>query len=152
MNGNGRSAAPRAVMENLGEFVHDVVTLSELQAKLLVADLKDFRSGATIPAGLMALAAIVTLGTMPVLLMGVAWMLVNYAGWAEGWAFLAAAAIGLVTAAVVGAVGWLLFRRQWAALERSQVELERNITWIKSVLKHSGRTTRDPKVVIAGTR
>jgi hypothetical protein len=152
MNGNGRTAAPRAVVENLGEFVHDVVTLSELQARLLVADLKDFRSGATVPAGLMALAAIVALGTVPVLLMGVAWMFVNYGGLAEGWAFLAATAIGLMTAAVLGGVGWLLFRRRLAALERSQVELERNITWIKSVLKHSGRTTRDPKVVISDTR
>jgi hypothetical protein len=152
MNGNGKSAAPRAVVENLGEFVHDVMTLSELQAKLLVADLKDFRSGAIMPAGLMALAAIVALGSVPVLLMGIAWMLVDYNVLSTGWAFLAATAIGLIAATVLGGVGWLLFRRQLSALERSQVELERNITWIKSVLKHSGRTTRDPKVVISGTR
>lgn len=151
-NGNGRTAAPRAVVENFGDFVHDVVTLSELQAKLLAADLKDFRAGATVPAALMAAAGIVALGCVPVLLMAVAWLLVDYRVMSHGWAFLTSTGVGLLLAGVLGGVGWFSFRRHLAALQRSQVELERNITWIKSVLKHSGRTPRDPNVVISGTK
>jgi hypothetical protein len=156
MNGsngsNGRTAAPRAVVENLSDFLHDVVTLSELQAKLFVADLKDFRSGATMPAALLGAAAVVALGTVPVLLMAIAWLLIDYDVLRPGWAFLAAAGVGLALAALLGGVGWYAFRRRLAVLERSQIELERNITWFKSVLKHSGRTTRDPNVVIPGSR
>lgn len=148
-NGNGRSTpAPRAVVENLGEFAHDVVTLSELQAKLLVADLNDLKSGAVTPLGIIGLAAVVALGCVPVLLMGIAWMLVDYDVLSRGWAFLAAAAGGILLAIVLGAAGWLGFRRQLAVLERSRTELARNVTWIKSVLKHSGRTWRDPREVI----
>jgi hypothetical protein len=149
---NGRTAAPRAVVENLSDFLHDVVTLSELQAKLFVADLKDFRSGAAVPAALLGAGAIVALGCIPVLLMAIAWLLIDYEILSHGWAFLAATGVGVLLAAVLGIAGWALFRRNLSVLERSQLELERNITWFKSVLKHSGRTTRDPNVVIPGTR
>jgi hypothetical protein len=153
MNGsNGRTAAPRAVVDNLSDFLHDVVTLSELQAKLFLTDLKDFQSGATLPAALMGAAAVVGLGCVPVLLMAVAWLLIDYEVLTHGWAFLVAAGIGLGAAALLGGAGWFALRRQLAVLERSKLELERNITWFKSVLKHSGRTTRDPNVVIPGTR
>ncbi len=149
MNGaNGRTPAPRAVVENLGEFLHDVVTLGELQTKLFTADVRDFKSGALVPIALMGLAGVLALGCLPVLLTGLAWLLVDYDVLQRGWAFLVAAAGGLAVTAILGAVGWFWFRRQLAVLSRSQVELERNITWIKSVLKHSGRTPRDPRVVI----
>lgn len=147
--GNGRStAAPRAVVENLGEFTHDVLTLSELQVKLFAADFKDLKSGAVTPLALMGLAAVVALGAMPVGLMGVAWMLIDHQVLSAGWAFLLSAAGGLLLAAILGVTGWIWFRRQLAVLERSQTELARNVTWIKSVLKHSGRTWRDPREVI----
>jgi hypothetical protein len=152
MNGNGRQAAPRAVVENLGEFAHDVVTLAELQAKLFIADVQTFKSGVVFPTALMAGAGILALGCIPVLLMGVAWLLVDYQVLSRGWAFLVSTAAGLILAGIMGAIGWASFRRQLNILERSQVELERNITWIKSVLKHSGRTTRDPNVVIPRTK
>jgi uncharacterized membrane protein YqjE len=147
--GNGRApAAPRAMVDNLSDFAHDVVTLSELQVKLLAADLNDLKSGAVTPLALMGLAAVVALGAVPVLLMAVAWLLVDYDVLARGWAFLAAAGGGLVLALVMGLAGFSWLPRQLAVLERSRVELDRNVTWIKSVLKHSGRTSRDPREVI----
>ncbi len=145
---NARSAAPRAVVENIGEFVHDVVTLSELQSKLFVADLKDFRSGTVAPGSLMGLASVLFVGCVPVLLMGIAWLLVDYDVLAPGWAFLAAGSGGAIVAGLMALTGWLIFRRQLAILDRSRAELEKNVTWIKSVLKHSGRTPRDPHLVI----
>jgi hypothetical protein len=149
---NGRTGAPRAVVENLSDFLHDVVTLSELQAKLFVADVNDFRSGAIVPGALLGAAAIIALGCVPVLLMAIAWLLIDYEVLSQGWAFLAATGIGVLLAVVLGITGWVLFRRNLAVLERSQLELQRNITWFKSVLKHSGRTTRDPNVVIRSAK
>lgn len=149
---NGRTAAPRAVVENFGEFMHDVVTLGELQAKLFVADMRDFKSGAVAPMALMGVAFVLALGCAPVLLMGLAWLLVDLELLQRGWAFLVAALAGLLLTATLGATGWFWFRRHLAVLNRSQIELERNITWIKSVLKHSGRTTRDPYVVIRNSQ
>ncbi len=145
---NARSAAPRAVVENIGEFVHDVVTLSELQSKLFVADLKDFRSGTVAPGSLMGLASVLFVGCVPVLLMGIAWLLVDYDVLAPGWALLAAGSGGAIVAGLMALTGWFIFRRQLAILDRSRAELEKNVTWIKSVLKHSGRTPRDPHLVI----
>ncbi|MBW3598052.1 MAG: phage holin family protein [Planctomycetes bacterium] len=146
-HGNGR-AAPRAVVENLSDFAHDVLTLSELQVKLLAADLNDIKSGAVAPLGLMGLAAVLGLGAVPVVLMGVAWLLVEYDVLSQAWAFLISAGGGLLIALILGLAGWLWLRRQLAVLERSRLELDRNLTWVKSVLKHRGRTTRDPGVVI----
>ena len=83
MNRNGGDGVPinapaTAVVSNLAEFGNDFATRAELQAKLAAIDLKESAGRAAVPAGLLAGALVLLLGSVPVLLAGVAELIVRY--------------------------------------------------------------------------
>lgn len=135
MNGRSVAQSPAAgVGRNLAGLNHDLITLGELQAQLLAVDLRDAGSASLLPVILLTLALLIALGTMPVVLLGIGWVLVNVAGLGEGAAFLVVSAVALGT---VAALSWWSWRELSAAvgiLKRSQQELKENVRWIKQVL------------------
>ena len=127
------------VIGNLAEFAEDVATLAELQAKLASHDLKATISKATIPVGLMVAAAVLAVGAIPVLLIGVAELLAPLVGLSHGGSLLVVAILSLIAAAVVAFLALPRLRHSFNSFQRSREELTRNIAWIKTVLVHSGR-------------
>lgn len=141
MNGGPRVSIDPAVgvIDNLTEFGNDVATLVELQAKLAALDLEETRRRATVPVVMLAVGVWVALGVVPVLLFGLAELLVLYAGLKLAWALLLVAG---VTLAAVGAVAWFAIpaiSRSMVSFRRSREELMRNISWVRTVLVYSGR-------------
>lgn len=132
---NGRQTGTRQVTRNVSELAHDVITLAELQAQLLACDLRDGKSRAIGPIVSMAAGLILALGTMPVLLMGIGWLLVNHAGWSEGAALLVAGGGGLVVSGGLAWFGWRRLKAALAIIARSRNELAENIRWLKGTLK-----------------
>lgn len=148
-NGGGgvriHSPLVEGVLGNLAEFGSDVATLAELQAQLALHDLKEGAGRAVLPAALLAGSIALALGSVPVLLMGVAGLIAPVLGLDEGWALVLVAGVTLLVAAVVG---WFALPRltgSFASFRRSQEELTRNISWIKTVLTYSGRFTPNRK-------
>lgn len=140
---NGGTRVPidpaAAMVANIAEFGNDVATLAELQAKLAVMDLREAQKRATIPVALLVAALWLALGVVPVLLYGIAELLVLYAGLNLGWALLAASGGTLLLAAVLVFLGGTALSRCSGSFRRSQEELTRNIAWIRMVLLYSGR-------------
>jgi hypothetical protein len=132
---NGRrTSPPRVVARNLAGLAHDVFALSELQAELLKIDLRH-ASGTIVRALLLlAVAVAIGLGCVPLLLMGIAYLLVEFAGWTYSLAFSVVAVAGLGLAGVIGLIGWQRLRGSGSALSRSRDEFRENIRWIKSNL------------------
>lgn len=130
---------------NIAEFGNDVATLAELQAKLAVHDVKDCVVKAAIPVVLLVVAGVLALSSVPVILLGSADLL--------AWAFsiqpgAARAAVGVVALAIAGLTGflaWKAFGLSLGSFQRSREELTRNISWIRTVLVHSGRAVSRPR-------
>jgi uncharacterized membrane protein YqjE len=129
------------VIGNLAEFGGDITTLAELQAKLAVIDLKEGGARAAVPTAALAASAALALGGLPVLLFGVAELIHQYGGMKLGWALVLTAVVALIVAGIVGAVAALRLSRCFESFRRSREELQRNISWIKTVLAYSGRSS-----------
>jgi len=134
-------APATAVVNNLADLSNNIATLAELQANLALIDLKQSVGHAARPAGVLAAALTLLLGSVPVLLAGVAQLIDQYTRIGPGWARLLVAGVAITLAVVIGALAASRVGRSFATFERSREELKRNIAWVKTVLAHSGRSS-----------
>ena len=140
MNTNGRThksnAAPTTrVGGGLAGLVRDVMSLAELQLKLLSVDAKEASARIVTPIILLAVGTILALCSIPLGLIAIAQVLHLEAGWHPAVATAVALLIGLVLAGILAFVGYLGLRRCILPMQRSRDELERNIKWLKSALR-----------------
>ncbi len=137
---NGAREAPATeIARSLSDCAHDVVNLAELQTRLLKLDMQESVRQTVAPAGLLAIGLGLLVGSFPLLLMSIAFALVNGAAWPEWAAFLLATVLGLLGGGGLCAGAWWLFRNSVTGLERSRKELTENIQWLKDTLSSSGR-------------
>jgi len=143
VNGGARvkidSPLVEGVIGNLAGFAGDVATLAELQTKLVTHDLKESVSHAILPAGIVLGGGVLALGTVPVLLIGIAELLGPLLGFSHGLALVCVAILGLVVGAVMAFLALPHIQRSFESFQRSREELARNVAWIKTVLTYSGR-------------
>lgn len=142
--GGDRAPDVARVGGDIGELVEDVSTLVELQFRLLAIDLKATARSAAGPLGMVLFGAVLLLGCIPVLLAGIAWLLVEQAGWSIAAALLTTAGGAAALAIAAAVAGGLLLRRSGASLERSRCELRENIRWIKAAFNRRRLRDRNP--------
>ena len=122
----------------LGTLFHDLLTLAELQGKLLIHDLNTVRTG-TGPAMLMiALGMLLGFSSIPILMFGLGWAIV--AIWnVPVWAALVGVSlvIGVIPSLALLVIGCKTLRRRSKVLNRSTSEFQSNIAWLKRRLKQS---------------
>jgi len=134
-NGHGQeSASVSQVTSHASGLAYDLITLAELQAKLAYLDLRE--AGKRSAASGVALAAMVALflSAIPVVLLGLAALLVDRADWSRAGACLL---VGGVTAGVAVLVGLICFgrlRRVTSVFSRTQQELQENLEFVKSLV------------------
>lgn len=134
----------KAVFGNATQVVRDMTELAELQTKLLAADISALKRKSTLPVILLVIALCVLLGAVPVVLFGVAELLVQQAEFPRVWAYMTSAGGGFLTALILSLVAWLRLRSGFAELENSRRELSQNINWIKTTLKNGGQQPSPP--------
>ena len=137
--------SPRGeIRHGVRHLAHDIVTLVELQSELLKVDLRNWLGASVTPALILgALAAIFALGSLPVLLLSLAYYLVEVADVSLTLALLAAGGAGLLLAILLGLVACVAARRGRNAFTRFRVELASNIAWLKRVLGHPVETAEN---------
>lgn len=142
-NGHAPSAGvERGNTGNVRQLGSDVLTLAELQADLLQADLRDWaRAFAKGVAALIA-ALIFTLASAPVLLMSLGYYLDAATELSLSTSMLIAAAVGVVIAGIFGAIGAMLLKREQPMLHRFRTELRHNVRWLKQLLTQPSTATR----------
>jgi hypothetical protein len=129
------------IRHGVSQVLRDMVTLGELQTELLQVDLRNFLTAHVVPTLIFsAVAAIAALASLPILLASLAYYLVEVANLTVASAFLAAAGVGLVIAAICGSIAWQRFKSQGNAFARSRIELARNVRWLKQVLGRPAET------------
>ncbi len=137
--------SPASVVGNIAGFGNDVITLAELQAQLTLIDARECLSRATTPFLAMAAGAVVALGSIPVILLGVADLISKVAQISPGASRLI---VSLVALGAAGAIGYLSLKAVTGSLtsfRRSTEELTRNVSWLRSVLVHSGKLGSRPR-------
>ena len=127
------------MVSNIADFGNDIATLAELQAKLTLLDAKEAATRATTPAIALGAGLVLALGSLPVILLGLADLIASKTSLSAGAAQLI---VGLVTLLLAAGIAFLGLRGSLGSLtsfRRSTEELTRNLSWIRTVLVYSGR-------------
>jgi hypothetical protein len=127
-------ALPSGVAKDMGELTSDVMSLAQLQLELFTTDCRTGMKGLLTPVVLLLGAGLAAFGTVPVVLLLLAEVLVRVAGLSQLAALSTAALSGLVAALVLAIVGWSQVRGVGRVFQRSREELIRNLNWIKHSL------------------
>ena len=139
INGSSSMASPLTVVGNIADFGNDIATLAELQAKLTLLDARAAASKATTPVAMLVVGAAVALASLPVILIGVAEVIASAFKISGG---VASLIVGISALALAGLAVLIGFKGTTASLttfRRSSEELTRNVSWVRTVLVHSGR-------------
>jgi len=139
VSGGRSNGQPEGVVGSLADFANDVASLAELQARLAQLDMKDAAQRATIPLVVALGLAAVLLACIPVAIVGVGLLIATATGLSYGLALLLTALGVMVVSAIVAVVMLRRVGRSLDVFRRSQEELKRNVSWIRTVLLHSGR-------------
>lgn len=135
VNGSSPSATVDDVTTHFSSLAYDLITLAELQTKLIYADVRE--AGARSAASAVSLAAmmVIGLGSVPVFLFGIAELLTNYTDWNRGIACLVVAGIAVVLAGIAGLLCVQRLRTVLAIFSRSHQELYANLEFVKSLVE-----------------
>jgi len=137
MSGHNGSAAwlPRTVAKNAREIGHDVVSLVQLQLQLFENDCRESARNAVLPGSLILASAALAAGCVPIALAGAAELLIQSGGLSPPAAFAITALAGVILAGGCGFMGWLRLRRALRPFQHSCEEFNRNVAWIKDMLR-----------------
>jgi len=139
------------VTTHFSSLAYDLITLAELQTKLLYADVREAGSRSAASAVSLAAMMVIGLGAVPVVLFGIAELLMNYAHWDRGVACLVVAGLAAVVAGVAGFLCVQRLRTVLAIFGRSNQELYANLEFVKSLVEVQanptvGQPARTPRV------
>ncbi len=149
---NGRVAAGVPGSSSVGfdgvaEFVDDLASLAELQAKLAAVDFREAARKSAIPIALTVTGLAVIVASVPVALLGAAWLLASVlkVPQAQGWAMLLTAGASITLAGLVAGVAAMRLRHSFESFRRSRKQLWLNLAWVRTVLVTSASARLRPR-------
>jgi hypothetical protein len=111
-----------------------VLTLAELQAKLLVTDVQECSQSAISPSLLLLCGAAIGMACAPIALVAVALCVVEIFNVTYALGFLLTAIVGAGLSGILCATGVYQLRNCFKVLNRSGNELKCNVKWMKNLL------------------
>ena len=147
VNGRGAARVPgssSAEFEGVAEFVDDLASLAELQAKLAAVDFRDAARKSAIPIVLTVVGLAVMVASVPVALLGAGWLLASALKIHQGWAMLLTAGAAMALGGLVAGLGGMRLSHSFDSFRRSRKQLWLNLAWVRTVLvtSASARCTR----------
>ena len=140
VNGSGpTSRRPSGVLDSIDALGSDLGNLASLQMRLAVCDTKESFQRLMPSLVLGGFAILVMPASVVLGLLGVAYWLVSSFSLSPPAAFLIVAGMGLILSALSLLIAIRFSRGSFTTFRRSSEELQRNIAWIRTVMKHSGR-------------
>jgi hypothetical protein len=138
------------VTASFADLTHDIIELGELQAQLLMCDVKKTTREARTSLVLFAIGLGLLLGCVPIVLIALAELLIWQFEWLPPVAYAVAAIVGLLGCAATLYTGYMKIKTGFETLGRSREELNRNIAWLKTTLKNRGKSNLEPSPVGRG--
>jgi Putative Actinobacterial Holin-X, holin superfamily III len=136
---NAFDPSASGVMNSVAGFGENLLTLAELQARLTAIELRQNIDSLKNGGALFVAGSILAISTLPVVMMGVAEFMVSEFGMKRSYALLitASTAIVIAGACIIIARSWL--RKKPFGFPVASEEFARNLNWLRTVLRHSGR-------------
>jgi hypothetical protein len=137
VNGRGTAHLPGsspAEFEGVAEFVDDLASLAELQAKLAAVDFRDAARKSAVPLVLTVVGLTVVVASVPVALLGTGWLLASALKIHQGWAMLLTAGAAIALAGLVAGWGAMQLSHSFESFRRSRKQLWLNLAWVRTVL------------------
>ena len=127
-------SAYSAVQSNVLSLIQDGARLLDLQMQLLTVDVREFWSRAKWGIGVLVVAGVLILATLPVLLLGIAYAI--HTTWELSLAMSMAISGGAGLVLGIIALIWSVRKltRAGERFQRSQIELSENLSWFRSML------------------
>jgi len=148
-NGRGPAAHPstfsstQSAVRNMAHLLHDAVTLSQLQLRLLMVDCQQAGGSLRGPTIAIALGTVVALSCVPVALAGVAVLLIDMGHLTRVEAVWLTFAMALIVAAASIGCGIWWLRSATRLFESSRVEWTQNIESLKEMLWRTSHPMRE---------
>ena len=143
VNGRGTARVPdsgSAEYEGVAEFVDDLSSLAELQAKLAASDFREAARKSAIPIVLTVVGLAVIMACIPVALFATGWLLASALKIHQGWAMLLTAGAAMTLGGLVAGLGGIRLRHGFDSFRRSRKQLSLNLAWVRAVLVTSAST------------
>jgi hypothetical protein len=129
------------MVSNVAGFGENLLNLVELQARLSRRELRRNLAAAKISGAIMLAGSVVALASVPVALAGIAELLVTELALRRGFALLIVAVVAFVVAAAFVIGAGLRLEQKRLGFPVSGEEFSRNLQWLRTVLRYSGRPT-----------
>jgi uncharacterized integral membrane protein len=120
----------------------DISELVELQARLTANDVQTSLAGLLAPTMLFAGAAIIVLGTIPIVVLAIANTLVVELDWPNYAAQFASGGVAILTAFVMAYMARVKLKKVAAPLKQSANELSKNFGTIRDLLREKEDSRR----------
>jgi len=147
-NGRGTTrgqGSGSAEFEGVAEFVDDLASLAELQAKLATADSREAARKSAVPIVLTVVGFTVVVVSVPVALLGAGWLLASTLKIDQGWAMLLTAGAAMALGGLLAGLGGMRLRHSFDSFRRSHKQLLLNLAWVRTVLVTSASARSHPR-------
>jgi uncharacterized membrane protein YqjE len=134
LNGRAHESATETMVRGARELTSDIVSLAELQFQLTLTDAAEAKQQALAQTLKLVMVLGLAIGGTPLLLFGIAELLVEQLDWSRGWTYLGVAIAALGAAGVLGMSALRALSKCGASFARSNFELQQNIAWLKAVI------------------
>jgi len=132
---------PRAVARGTAEFLHDVMTLAELQGKLALVDFREGTAKILISVVALVIGVAWGMGCFPVALVALAVALKESTTLSLSASFGIALLVGLGLSALLAIPALFALKAETHMFDRSLAEWRRNLQWFKDTLKRLSHGT-----------
>jgi hypothetical protein len=133
------TASAGQVAGNVADFGENMLNMAELQVQMAAIELRQNVEAIRIVAGVGLAGTVMALAALPIALAGIAELLVTTLGLSRGTAFLFVGFTTLCLGLLCVMIAGLWIRRKRLGFPLSAEELARNLNWVRTVLRLSGR-------------
>ncbi len=131
--------------DGVAEFVDDLASLAELQARLAAIDFRDAARKSAIPIVLTVAGLAVMAASVPVALFGAGWLIASALKIDHGWAMLMTAGASIAIGGLVAALAGMRLSHSFDSFRRSRKQLWLNLAWVRTVLVTSASARLHPR-------
>jgi hypothetical protein len=133
------SRNPSSLVNNVAGFGENLLSLTELQARLSVMELRQNIEAAKTGGAVVLAGFILAVAGLPLALAGIAELLVSELALKRSYALLIVSAAAIVIGGLCVAIGSARLGRTRFGFPLSGEEFTRNLNWLRTVLRYSGR-------------
>jgi hypothetical protein len=136
---NDPELSASGVVNNVAGFGENLLTLAELQARLTAIEIRQNLDSLKAGGVLMLVGLLLAIAGMSVLMVGAAELLVSEVGMKRGYALLSAGSLAIVVAGSCLGIARRWLSKSPLGFPVASEEFARNLNWLRTILKHSGR-------------